>query len=169
MQSFLNFVSDNWEPILAFFTAVWAVWVFFASRQSELAWKRTEFLFEQGQLLDTDSDMIEIGKILEGRHPTITVDSIFSATSTLDAQMINDYRQRFDKFLNLYERLGYSVFKVKTLSRNEVDFLGWFLLKIARNPALTSYCLNNGFREIILLSKKLYGVPENMTVHQITG
>lgn len=169
MQGILNFLSDYWQPILAFFTAIWAVWVFFATRRSELAWKRTEFLFKQGEFLDTDIDTIEISKILEGRHPTITIDSIYSDTSTLDKQVINDYRQRFDKFLNIYERLGYAVFKVRTLSLKEVDFLGWFLLKIAENPSLTSYCLNNGFEEIILLSKKLYDVPENMDIHQITG
>ncbi len=167
MQPILDFVSAHWQPLLAFFTAIWGVWVFLLTRHNELAWKRTEFLFTQGQFLDTDPDTMEIGKILEGRHPTITVDGIFSDQSALDKQVINDYRQRFDKFLNVYERLGYAVFKVKTLSLQEVDFLGSFLLTIAENPALTSYCLDNGFEEIILLSKKLYDAPKGLDVRQI--
>jgi hypothetical protein len=169
MQGILNFLSNHWQPLVALFTAIWAVCVFFATRRGELAWKRTEFLFKQGEFLDTDSDAVEIGKILEGRHPIITVDDIFSDKSTLDRQIINDYRQRFDKFLNVYERCGYAAFKVKTLSLKEVHFLGWFLLKIAENSSLTSYCLNNGFEEIILLSKKLYDVPENIRIDQITA
>ena len=69
----------------------------------------------------------------------------------------------------MYERLGYAVLKVKTLSLDEVDFIGWFLFKIAQNSSLVDYCINNGFREIIILSKKLYDVPQNRTIKEIIG
>ena len=96
MQDILCFILSQWKLFAALCTAIWAVWVFILTRRRELAWKRTEFLFKQGELLDKDSDMVEISKILEGRHQTITVDDIFASSSKLNKDIINDFRQKFD-------------------------------------------------------------------------
>jgi len=163
----LDFLSDNWQPIVGYFTLLWAIWNYFSTRKRDLAWKRTEFLFQQGQLLDSDPQLVEVATILEGRHPRITVDKLFSPRSRLPKTTAAKYRQKFDKFLNVYERIAYSVIKARTISLSEVMFLGSFLEQIANQEHLAAYCRRSGFREVILLAKLLLNLPKDLTEAEI--
>ena len=142
-----QFIQDNWKELIAFFIAVFGIWKYFDTRKNELAWKRTEFLFEQARLLDSDPDISESIKILEDRHQSISLEEVFGGNK--------DYLQKFDKLFNLLDRIAYATVYQKTLSIDEVENFGWYLKKIKNKPLLVDYCKNNGFSDIIKLAEKI--------------
>lgn len=123
-SNILTYIKDNWQPILAFAAAIGTVIGYFLTRWNELAWKRTEFLCSQAHYLDNDPELVEMIKIIEERHPTLTVNDIFDSESPLDEEKRKNYKQRFDKFFNFLWRLCYAYLEVKTLSRKEVEGFG---------------------------------------------
>jgi hypothetical protein len=167
MSQVLKFLGENWQPLVAYITLVWAAVTYFISRSRDLAWRRTEFLFRQAELLDSDADLVEVASILEQRHPKVTVRDVFGRRPRISRATVGKYRQRFDKFLNVYERISYAVFVRRTLSIDEVRFLGSFLVQIAEYPPLVEYCRDNGFREVLLLSKRMYSLPADLTEEHI--
>ena len=109
--------------------------------------KRTEFLFEQARLLDSDPDISEAIKILEERHQSISLEEVFEGNK--------DYLQKFDELFNFLDRIAYATVYQKTLSIDEVVNFGWYLRKIKNKPLLVDYCNNNGFSDIIKLAEKI--------------
>jgi len=61
---------DSWEFLVAVIGGAVGFWRFLATRKSELAWKRTEFLFDKARYLDTDPDVREILMILQSEIPS---------------------------------------------------------------------------------------------------
>jgi hypothetical protein len=118
-----QFLQNNWKELIGFLIAVFGIWKYFDTKKTELAWKRTEFLFQQGYILDSDQDISEPVKILEGRNKQITVSEIFDKQN-------NGYLHKFDKLFNLLDRIAYATIYKKTISVEEVLNFGWYLKKI---------------------------------------
>lgn len=133
--------------MIAFLIVGFSIWKYFNARKNELVWKRTEFLFEQARLLDSDPDISEAIKILEDRHQSISLEEVFEGNK--------DYLQKFDKLFNLLDRIAYATIYQKTLSIDEVVNFGWYLRKIKNKPLVVDYCNNNGFLDIIKLAGKI--------------
>lgn len=142
-----QFIQNNLKEVIAFLIAGFGIWKYFNARKNELVWKRTEFLFEQARLLDSDPDISEAIKILEDRHQSISLEEVFEGNK--------DYLQKFDKLFNLLDRIAYATVYQKTLSIDEVVNFGWYLKKIKNKPLLVDYCNNNGFSDIIKLAEKI--------------
>lgn len=147
-----QFLYNNWQPVVAYATALGAVANYFISRRRELAWKRTEFLFLHAQYLDTDKELIETITILESRHCEITIDAIYDDNSSLPIASKNEYKQKFDKLLNLFERLAYASLRAKTISMKEIGSFGWYFDLITKYPRLVAYCNENGFYDIVRIA-----------------
>ena len=154
-NNILAFIKDNWQSIFGIVVAIGTVIGYFLTRRNELAWKRTEFLCSQADYLDNDTVLVEIIKILEDRHPTLTVNDIFDSESQFDEEKREEYKQKFDKLLNFLWRLCYAYLEVNTISRKEVEGFGWYFWRISRFPSLVDYCENNGFDDINTVTKKL--------------
>jgi len=142
-----QFIQNNLKEVVAFLIAGFGIWKYFNARKNELVWKRTEFLFEQARLLDSDPDISEAIKILEDRHQSISLEEVFEGNK--------DYLQKFDKLFNLLDRIAYATVYQKTLSIDEVVNFGWYLRKIKNKPLVVDYCNNNGFSDIIKLAEKI--------------
>ena len=127
----------------------------FDARKRELAWKRTEFLFEQARLLETDKDLSDAIKILEDRHPEITVAALFGAKADPSESKNKEYRHKFDKLLNHFDRIAYATLQRKTLSIEEAANFGWYVGLISSNAGLKDYCWQEGFSDIILLLQEI--------------
>jgi hypothetical protein len=155
MQSVGIFLKTNWQPILALATAIGAVLGYILTRKYELAWKRTEFVCAKLQYLDGDPDLLEMLKILEDRHPTVTINQIFSSNSKLNGVEQKDYQQRFDRLLDFLWQLCFAYLNLKTLSKHEIVVIGWHLNRVVQYPSLVNYCENHGFGRIITVAKKL--------------
>lgn len=145
----------NWNVLIASAAIIFSVVSYVLTRRRELAWRRTEFLCSQSQYLDNDPDLVEVIRILEERHSTITVAQVFDEDSQLDAEKRIEYKQKFDKLFNFLWRLCYAYFVVKTISRKEVEGFAWYFWRISKIPVLVDYCENNGYEDINIVTKKL--------------
>ena len=151
----IKFIIDNWDKLLGFIVAIGGGYKYFDTRRRELAWKRTEFLFSQAKLLDTDQDMTEAIQIIEGRHSSVTIASLFNPDGVPNTDSQGDTWHKIDKLLNLLDRIAYSVLELKTLDINEAKNFGWYLRKIEKNTQMKEYCENYGYADVIKLSKKI--------------
>ncbi len=151
----MNFIFENWDKLLGFIIAIGGGYKYFDTRRRELAWKRTEFLFGQAALLDTDKDMGEAIQIIEGRHASITIDSLFKSNGDPDTDSQGDAWQNIDRLLNLLDRIAYSVLELKTLDIDEARNFGWYLEKIENNALMKKYCEKNGYPDIVKLTKQI--------------
>jgi len=150
-----QFIHDNWKELVGFVIAIGGIWKYFDARKRELAWKRTEFLFEQARLLETDKDLSDAIKILENRHPEITVDTLYGMKADLSASKTKEYRHKFDKLLNHFDRIAYATLQRKTLSIEEAANFGWYVGLISSNVGLKDYCQQEGFLDIIILLQEI--------------
>jgi hypothetical protein len=154
-QRIWHYLLTNWEPILAYLTAVAGLIGYFVARRTERAWKRTEFLFAQGQHLDTDPALDEVVAVLDGRHASLTVDLVYDEESQLEPRTRSEAKHKFDKLLNLLQRLAYSARTARTLSQKEISLFGWYVLKVMSHERLVKYCNENGFDDLVALAKLL--------------
>ncbi|UCC79173.1 MAG: hypothetical protein JSW64_12995 [Candidatus Zixiibacteriota bacterium] len=70
MQKILNVIIEKWDILVVVVGGAVGLWRFLATRKSELAWKRTEFIFDKARYLDTDPDIREIIMVLESETPS---------------------------------------------------------------------------------------------------
>jgi hypothetical protein len=145
----------SWELLVSLLTVTisagavaFSVWRYSRTRRVELAWKRTEFLCTQAEYLDTDDVLNEAVRILEDRHPEITIPQIYGEDGNLDQAKRNEYLHRMDRLLNFLWRLSYAYLETKTISQGEIEGFSWYFRRISQFPVLTEYCESNGFEEI---------------------
>ena len=103
----------NYEFLIAAITVIISVVTYALTRRRELAWKRTEFMVAQAQYFDNDKDLIEVVRILEDRHPVVTLSMIFEEPHDLEPDKQMDYKQKCDKLFNFLWRLCYAYGEVK--------------------------------------------------------
>jgi hypothetical protein len=145
----------NWNVLVASVAVIFSMTSYVLTRRKELAWKRTEFLYAQAQYLENDPELVDVIRILEDRHPSLTMAQIFDADSQLDYEKRAEYEQKFDKLFNFLWRLCYAYLEVKTLSSKEVEGFGWYFWLISKFPAVVDYCENNGYEDINIVTRKL--------------
>jgi hypothetical protein len=143
-----QFLQSNWKELIAFLIAAFSIWKYFDTKKNELAWRRTEFLFEQGYLLDSDEDISEAVRILEARNNEISLSEVFDENNC-------DYLHKFDKLFNLLDRLAYATIYKKTISTEEIMNFGWYLKKIRNEKVVANYCAKKGFKDILSLADLL--------------
>ncbi len=159
----LVLLESNWQVVSTLLVAIWGLWKYFDTRNRELAWRRTEFIFEQAKLLDTDNVLGEAIKILENRHSEINIKTLYENFDQKNILQYSEYYQKFDKLLNFLDLMAYAYFNAKTLSLEEVSNFGWYLDKISENSYLSEYCKENGFNDILELSKEIDEYNKKLT------
>lgn len=152
-------MTFDWQFWSALAASVWAAATYLERRRAELAWKRTEFLFTQAWLLDSDPDLREVLRVLEGRRGDVSFAAILGDDPSLAPAARAEWRQQLDKFLNFFDRLYYAVYTAKTLRRSELAVFGWYLTRIGRDPALIAYCQRHGFEDVITLARDAGATP----------
>ncbi len=147
-------VIDNWGIIASFAAAVWAVWNFFVTRRRELAWKRTEFIIEQLEFLDSDPEMRECTLVLYGKYPGVSIDQFLAAAKT-PGQVSLDQGQmimKFEKYLNFLWRIAYAQIVLGTLTKQDLCAFGAYFRAVGKDQGLRQYCMEEGFDEIVTAS-----------------
>ena len=147
-------VFDNWGMIASLAAAVWAVWSYLSTRKKELAWKRTEFIIEQLEFLDSDVEMRECTLVLYGKHPEITVNQFLIAAK---AQGLVTHEQgslimRFEKYLNFLWRIAYAHIVLGTLTEQDLTAFGAYFRAVKQHEELRQYCIDEGYDEIVTAS-----------------
>ena len=136
-----------------------SIYNYILTRRREIAWKKTEFFYTQAQYLENNLDLIEAVKIIEGRHPDITISQIFD-DNNFDKIKRNEYLQKIDKLLNFLRRLCYAHLETRIISIKEIEGFGWYFWQIAHSPSVVKYCDEHGFREINTVIIKLEHVTK---------
>ncbi len=155
MQDVLQWIVANLVAVGGLATLAWTLIAYFATRRRELAWKRTEFLFAQAAYFDTDAQISEVVKIIDGRDPAHTVDQLYADGGTLDPKTRLDLLHKFDKLLNLFDRIAYAVLIAKTLSVAETPLLEGYLESAMSHASLVKYCEEGGFHDVVRLARVL--------------
>ena len=154
MYAILHFLKMHWSSVLVYLSACAAILKYFDTRSREISWKRTEMLFQLGQQLDTDPQLQEAIKLLEGRDPRVTVEEFFAVPEKTLIKNGLDLRQSMDCLLNFFERVAHAVYTTKTISIKETSCFGWYLAKIKDTTQLNQYCKENGFEDVLKLAKE---------------
>jgi hypothetical protein len=86
MENITMLLKENWQLIIAMLTAIGAMSSYLMTRKDALSWRRTEFICAQLRYLGADRDLTEMLKLLEGRHPLVTISQIFDVNSSLNKE-----------------------------------------------------------------------------------
>lgn len=148
-----DFIAKYWREILALIGAVIGLWKYLDTRKRELDWRKTEFMFQEAKYLDNDPDIIKAVQVLAKEQPNISVDDIFG--EKYDHNIRSNYIIGFEKLFNLLDRLSHTHYSLKTLSKKEIENFGWYLREIQKYPQLLDYCENNGYKDVVKLSKNI--------------
>ena len=154
-----TFITENWQYLTALIGGAVATYRFLVSRNDELAWKRTEFLFSQAQYLESNPEMREILQILGDNHNDYGIcDVIDDDTSISDSEKYR-LRNNLDHFLNFFDRLYYAHVTAKTMTKAEVMVFEWYLAKIQDTKELAEYCRVKGFHDVLKLATLVRAAP----------
>ncbi|MFO7370911.1 MAG: hypothetical protein R6X09_11645 [Bacteroidales bacterium] len=144
------------EFILAAVTIIWAIGSFILTRKKELAWKRTEFIVQQSEFLDTDKDMREVTLILYGKHTQKNVSDFITLMKQSKLSIEDeDFIMKFEKYLNFLWRISYAYLVLNTLSKKDMNAFGAYFKAVYNHKELNDYCCEDGYEEIIIAYRKL--------------
>jgi len=144
-------ITTPWEFIVIITGAGFALYKYLDSRRRELDWQKTRFLFEQGQYIDNDPDIIKAIKILAGENPDLEIGDIFGNNANEEVRA--QYWTGFDKLFNFLDRLAHTYFSLETLSGEEVRNFRWYLDEVIKNESIKSYCEDNGYQDVVKLAQ----------------
>lgn len=128
--------------------------------ERDAAWRRTEFMFQQLRILDTDPGIAEAIAILEGFNSDITPSDVFVKPSRLQSEQRGKYVAMFDRLLNLLWCVGFATVELKTITFKEFGGFGWYLSLVKDNPVVVQYCVDHGYAELIAAINELSTIEE---------
>ncbi len=148
---FTQWLGDHWEYLTAVTAGCFSLYKFLSARRQELAWKRTEFIFDQARYLDCDPDISAVVAVLSGIDCSVSVKDLIDR-SPGQKPIDGKYDRGLDKLLNLLDRLAYARFTTASLSHEEVANFGWYLRVVKDQPDLAKYAEANGFADVVRLA-----------------
>ena len=152
-------LAEHWQYFVTLLVSViggaFALWRFLLTRQAELAWRRTQFVFEQAGYLETDPELSEVLKLLTNNHPAVSLDDVLDEESSLEEEEVLRLKHALDKFLNFFDRMYYAVHVVCTLKLDELSVFSWYLDALLNEAGLRAYCEDNGYRDVIRLAEEV--------------
>src|SRR5437764_172691 len=105
MDSLRQFWLHNWQYLVTSAILVigggWTLYAYLDRKRDELAWRRTEFLFDQARYIETDPDINATIKLLEGRD-TISVQDLLNDSTAQDPRRLA-LMHSLDKTLNVFD------------------------------------------------------------------
>lgn len=139
--------------IIAFLSFVFGFIKYMDSRERELSWKKTEFLFNQAKYIDNDKDIIKSVSVFLKEKPEEVLIKVYG--TNIDEATREEYIVGFEKLFNFLDRLAHAYLKLNTLGKDEIANYGWYLDCIKRSNTLHNYCIKNGFKDVINLAKEI--------------
>lgn len=132
---------------------VFAFWKYTDIRKRELRWKRTEFLFKQAEFLDSDLVIALAVSVLDDKDDEVKIGDLFDENGNIDNTIDKKYRIGFEKLCNFLDRIAYAYLNTKAIEKKEIANFSWYIEHIVNSSRIVKYCENNGFGDIIKLSK----------------
>jgi len=138
---------------IALISLIIGLYKYLDSRNRELAWKKTEFLFEQARYLDNDKDIIRSISLFQEQHYEDILSKIYG--DNYDEDLRKEYQLGFEKLLNFLDRLAHAYLKLEIVGKEKVTNFGWYLEYIESSEVLNIYCVNNGYEDVINLANEM--------------
>jgi hypothetical protein len=135
---------------------VWAIVSYRLNSRNSLALERTKFIFEHLKYFDIQPSMQTANKIVYGLIPDFTIERFLDVMKTgkgTPDELSNC--MAVENYLNFLWRIGYAHFTLETISVDDLDAFGYYFYTVSKNPALSDYCIKEGFEEVIQVALKL--------------
>ena len=155
MEAVLKELLNHWEIVAAILAAIWTIHTYSNAQKESRSWSRTRILLEQANIFETDPQICSAVLILEGRHPDIKVETLFSSSGEPNNERYGKEIQAFDRMLNFLQRLGYASIALESLSKEELELFGWYYSRILEESRLSKYCDKYGFPCVIEFAGKI--------------
>lgn len=147
---------ENWKFIIAVLGLGFSMYKYLDAKERELSWKKTETLLDLAKYFDTDGDIREAVKIIEG-NSEIIVDDLYLPNGEPIKEKYKELHYQMDKMFNFLDRISYAVLQSKTLTTLEAKNFGWYYYEILSSSKLSKYCDNYGYSDVVSLARKLKG------------
>ena len=119
-----------------------------------ISWKKTETLLNLARYFDTDVDIKEAVKIIEGNSDTY-VNELYLPNGDPIKEKHKELHYKMDKMFNFLDRISYAVLQSKTLTILEAKNFGWYYSEILSSERLTKYCDEYGYSDVVNLARKI--------------
>ena len=151
----MELFMENWKFIVAVLGLGFSVYKYLDAKERELSWKKTETLLDLARYFDTDEDIKEAVKIIEG-NSDILVNDLYLPDGEPIKEQHKELHYQMDKMFNFLDRISYAVLQSKTLTILEAKNFGWYYYEILSSGRLTKYCDNYGYSDVVSLARKIY-------------
>jgi hypothetical protein len=127
--------------------------------QAELAWRKTQFLFELANDFKQDPHHQTVWKLL-AYGTSLPKDSSLSKILGEELNGLNTaelgLRYAIDNYLDFFDRLSYFVYGSKALEISDLEFFGWYIAQIGESQEIGRYASSAGFDSVLQLYVDLH-------------
>jgi hypothetical protein len=128
-------------------------------RREELAWRKTQFIVELAQNLESDEhyrralQMILVGASL----PTGSTLASILGPETADALSPAEKLARYDidRYLDFFDRLHSFAMEIHSLSPQDIRCFTWYVTHVRDVPELSMYAKREGYDDVLALADEL--------------
>jgi hypothetical protein len=163
----MNFAADHWKDLLEIAGVIGALWKYFDTRASELAWKRTATLFALGDQFARDPDMAEGAKLVQGRVPNAHIDQLYDERGEPYDDLHGPQLWQVDKFLDFLARVAYAYRQMGTLTLAEVGIFGGDFQHVHLTERLRKYCLAHGYAVVADVAAEIVATPRSTQMRSV--
>jgi hypothetical protein len=136
-------------------------------RREELKWRRTQFVFEQAELFETDAHLSKAIKLITGDDDTHNIQHILGDHDKPGLSKYGNERHNMEKLFSLLERLAYAV-EDDVLTLKELATFEWYYKEILRNSILNNYCTTY-FPAVLRIACSLREISEKPEQRDLSG
>ena len=142
--------------LIAAIALAWGITSYWLSKKNTLSLERTKFIFENLRFFETDPLMQMANQIVNGLAADFTIDTFLNVMNAKNGTPEQIKRcTALENYLNFLWRIAYAHFALKTVTIDDVDAFGYYFYLISQHEGLMSYCVYEGFEEIIDAIEKL--------------
>jgi hypothetical protein len=127
--------------------------------QEELAWRKTQFIFQLAQDFDRDDTFQRaVQMLLVGAQlPAGSNLSRILAPASANGLSPDEKRARYDvdRYLDFFDRIYYFTCVTETLSITDIKCFEWYVEQVSNTPELRSYAENQGYQNVLDLAQKI--------------
>ena len=122
--------------------------------QAELAWRKTQFLFELANDFKQDPHHQIVWKLLS-YGTSLPKDSSLGKILGEGLNGLNTeelaLRYAIDNYLDFFDRLSYFVYGSQALEISDLEFFGWYIAQIGESREIGRYATSAGFDSVLQL------------------
>lgn len=127
--------------------------------EEELAWRKTQFVFQLAQDFDQDSRFQRaVQMLLVGAGvPAGSNLARILAPRDADGLSVDEKQARYDldRYLDFFDRMYYFTCVTKALSIVDVGCFDWYVLTVSDTPALKAYAEREGYQNVLKLADQI--------------